>query len=155
MKLLLTFLVLVSSTLNECTLKSPSATITDEYIQARNVGQYLRITELDSVKIDSSFEYPSQEKAITSYLLSSRDTKKEVEGNVSIKIYFLIRNPKYVWKVYRNFFSAEYNYQDTINIKPFKWYKLTTEKSGFYSYFYWNGKKGDYALRLKPKPGAY
>src|SRR5438128_2495069 len=141
MKMLI-ILSVTSLLLSACSLRTPSATMTETYIEAANIGQYLRLMELDAVKIDSSFDYPTEENPVVSYILAFRKTTNDAEGDIAVKIFLSKRNSHFVWKTYRDLRSANFIYQDTIHIKPYTWYKLTAEKSGFHSYFYWNGKKG-------------
>lgn len=138
-----------------CFLRAPSATMTDQYISVKNPGQYWGLSEIHAVEIDNLFNYPSKEEYLSSYTVVKRRNNKQVDGNSKLKTFFSKKNNRYYWKVRRNPLLADYKINDTISLKPHTWYKLSTERYNFIVYFYWNGKKGDYVLKEKPKPGAW
>lgn len=61
-------------------------------------------------------------------------------------MFFLKKDDKYCWAKQNESSLAELDYSDTIQLKPFTWYKVITESYGFYPYFFWNGKKNDFAV---------
>lgn len=138
-----------------CFLRAPSATMTDQYVWVRNPGQYWGLSEVQAVEMDSLFNYPSKEEYLVSYSVVKRKNNKQVEGYSNLKAFFRKKNNRYYWKVRRMTLLADYKLNDTISLKPYTWYKLSTERYNFIVYFYWNGSKGDYILKEKPKPGAW
>lgn len=136
-------------------MKVPSAKMTDTYIEIIKPGQTLGLVEVKALKIDSTFGYPAEEREVLAYTIVDRKTHKSVNPNASINMYFNTKNDKYCWQISPDLFSANVYYSDTINIKPYTWYRLTTEKYHFSVYFFLKETKGVYLSKLKPNPGAY
>jgi len=135
--------------------KTASVKITDEYIEVVKPGQQFGIVELQVLNFDTTLNYPMKEKEISTFTLVERKTHEQINDNADVKVFFQKKNDKYCWAKQNESSLANLFYSDTIKLKPFTWYRVTTENYGFYSYFYWNGKKGDFAVRLKPKSGAW
>lgn len=135
--------------------KVPTATITDQYIEVVKPGQVFGLVKIKVDKIDTTFGYPLEEQSISSYTVVNRISGKQVKGNASVKIYFNKKYIKYKWRVHKDSFLADYYDADTIQLEPYTWYRLSTEKYGFDVYFYWNKEEGTYVQKLKPKPGAW
>jgi len=135
--------------------KAPTATMTDQYIEVANPGQTLGLIKIKVDKVDTTFGYPLEEQSITSYTIVQRASGKQLYGSTGFKIYFNRRYRKYQWRVRKDPFLADYYDSDTIQLEPYTWYRLTTEKYGFHVYFYWNKEEGTYVQKLKPKPGAW
>ena len=137
-----------------CTIY-PSCSITDKYIEVSRPGNTFGLVEVAPVTFDSLLGYPLKETEVLSYSLIDRDSRESVGPNSLFKVFFNIRNKKYCWLIQENKNNAVDRYVDTIQIKKNTWYRLTTEKSESYTYFYWRGDEGNYVIRLKPKSGAY
>jgi hypothetical protein len=136
-------------------INTPIAKMTDKYIEVVRPGQILGLVEIDALKIDSTFGYPIKEREIVAYTIVDRKNHKRVSPNASIKMYFGDKNDKYCWEVSPDLFSAKVYHTDTLHIKPYTWYRLSTEKYKFSVYFYLDESKGVYKSILKPYPGAY
>lgn len=135
--------------------KAPTATMTDQYIEVANPGQILGLVKIKADKIDTTFGYPLEEQEMVAYTVVNRISGKQVNDNASFKIYFNRKYIKYKWRINEDPFLADYYDADTIQLEPYTWYRLTTEKYGFYVYFYWNKEEGTYVRKLKPKSGAW
>jgi hypothetical protein len=137
--------------LSGCFSREPEVKITDEYIEVVNPGQFVNLNLVKALKLDST-NYPSKDEVIASYTIAERSTNKSLAGNGSFKIYFDKKYSNYYWKVYNDPFLADYEIRDTIHLKPNNWYYVSTEKYPFDVYLFWKGSKGDYEIKLKPKP---
>ena len=135
-------------------LRAPSADVTDEYIKVVKPGQTLGLVEIDAGNMDSTFGYQIDEREVAAYSIVDRGSHEDVNGDVSLKIYFEEYYANYCWKIQRVPFSG-FQFADTIHLKPFTWYKLVTENTNSINYLYWKGVKGEYVLKFKPKPGAW
>lgn len=153
MVLKLLILAAISSVLLTCT--SPYVEVTDEYIEVNNPGQQFGIVEIVPSKFDSAFGYPNEERAIASMTLVDRTTHKRIDDNAKRKVYFLKKDSRYCWRIADNPGLAEYRFSDTIHLKPKTWYRVGIEKTAYDTYFYWNGVKGDFIVKSKPRPGAW
>ena len=130
--------------------------ITDEYVEVSKPGGQFGLIELEVTETDSTFGYPVNEKPLRSITVANRKTGKRIDDNASLKIYFSKRNPVYVWRIRNDIFLADYIEQDTIQIKPKTWYRLSKQRGPYNTvYFYWNGNKGSFVTIPKPDPGAY
>jgi hypothetical protein len=141
--------------LNLCSIsKAPFASINDNCVEAANIGQHLTFVELNTPK-DTTFADLKNDDVYTSYVLAHRTTGETPDGTIRVKIFFSKKHRDYIWQVYRDMFSAAFTTQDTIQLKKNTWYRLSSEKYGFYTYFYWNGKPGEYITKVRPKTGAW
>jgi hypothetical protein len=129
--------------------------ITDEYIEVSKPGQRFGLIEIEALKMDSIFHYPSEEKIVRAMTLIKRRTGKQIGGDDYAKIIFGEKNKRFYWRVYKEP-ANEYLDSDTVLLKSKTWYRLTKE-TGVYNtyYFYWNGNKGDFIRKVKPNPGAW
>ena len=135
--------------------KAPSLNMTNAYIEVIRPGDRFGLTELDVLKLDSTFGYPVDEKEIVGYTLVDRKTHEMLSPNGSAKVYFNAKNAKFCWRVRPDIFSAKVLYVDTINIKTQTWYRVSSERYHFDLYFFIDEKNGTYIRKLKPFPGAY
>lgn len=136
-------------------LKMPSVKITDSYIEIIKPGERFGLVEVKALMIDSTFGYPATEREVVAYSIVDRNTHKRLSPNASLKMYFKIKNDRYCWQVSPDLFSAEVYYTDTLNLKPYTWYRASTEKYHFSVYFFLDKVKGSYLSLLKPDPGAW
>lgn len=136
-------------------MNMPTAKMTNTYIEIVKPGQSLGLVEIKAITIDSTFGYPAEERELVAYTIVDRKTHKMISPDASIKMYFNKKNDRYCWQVSPDLFSADAYYTDTITIKPYTWYRLSTEKYKFSVYFFLDETKGVYISKLKPYPGAY
>jgi len=135
--------------------KLPSVNMTDIYIEVNRPGDRFGIVELEVSKLDSTFGYPIEEKDLVAYTLVNRVTHETLSPNGSAKVYFNVKNKRYCWRIWPEKFSANKLFVDTIYIKPYTWYRVTTARVQFDLYFYIDAKTGTYIKKYKPFPGAY
>jgi hypothetical protein len=130
--------------------------MTDEFVEISRPGQVFGLIEIEAIKMDSVFGYPSEEREIRSMTLISRRTGKQIAPNSYAKIYFGKKNNHYRWRIRHEVSLADFVETDTILLKPNTWYRLSRE-IGVYNteYFYWTGIKGDFIVKSKPDPGAF
>jgi hypothetical protein len=135
--------------------KSPSVEMTDEYIEVTKPGQRFGIVELVDVEMDSTFGYPIRAKELRAVTLVDRTTHKQISKGANEKVYFNKKNDRYCWQIANDIFLANYEYSDTIHLKPKTWYSVIIENTTYDKYFYWNGGKSNYLIKSKPRPGAF
>ena len=112
------FLVLMTG----CFLKTPSNTMTLDYLEVVRPGEDFAVVELKEVKLDSVLGYPIEETAGISFTPVKRRNHAEIDKNASIKIKFAEKSKKYCWKVWPDlFYLIDPYYVDTIKIKPNVW----------------------------------
>ena len=135
--------------------RTPSLTITDEFIRIKNPGESWALIETKVIKYDSTENKPLGTEFVRSYVIVDRESKEHVKYK-NIYMDFSKKNPKYQWAITNDKFHADRVYQDTIQIKPFTWYDLSSRKNTYGIFFYWNGKKGDYIIKgYVANPGAW
>lgn len=149
----LLYLSIFSTLIFSC--KSSYVEITDEYIDISKPGQQFGIIEIVPTKMDTTFGYPDEYNTISGITLVDRNTHKQIDDNAKRKIYFLKRDKRYCWQIADDPTLAEYRYSDTIHLKPKTWYTVVIERTTYDKYFYWNGTKGDFIIKSKPRPGAW
>ncbi len=147
--------ILLTLTLQSCFLRPPSLTLTDQYIQLKNPGQSWALMELKEVKLDSIFGYPKQEVFVKSYIIVKTKDGRKIRDHSKIKLYFNNSNRKYQWKHFHDFTLQQTSLSDSIALKPFTWYSLSSSKASYELYLYSKGTKGDYIVKEKPNPGAW
>lgn len=151
------YLLLFSSILGlqSCFLRAPSLSMTDKYMTVVNPGDSWFLAEVQPVTMDSAFNYPADTRVVLNYNLVKRRNNASINGNKYLKINFNKRYARYKWMYYYDYKDRNHYFSDTLALKPFTWYNLFSRNYGFEIYFYWNGKKNDYTMKVKPKPGAW
>ena len=127
--------------------------MTDEYIAINKPGQTFGIIEIIPTQFDSTYGYPIEEKELRAYTLVDRDTHTQINNETYRKVYFTKKDDRYCWQIQNDLFLGEYQYSDTIHFRPKTWYRFSTANTTDEKYFYWNGDKGDFVIKSKPKPG--
>jgi len=133
----------------------PSAKITNEYVHIVKPGQICGLVELKNVITDSILGYPIKEEAVIAYSIVKRSSKKKIDGNGEVKMYFNKQHKKYIWKVWDGQFLSDFRYADTIKLKSNTWYRLSTERYRYEVYYFWDEIKREYITKVKPDPGAF
>jgi len=133
----------------------PSAKITNEYVHIVKPGQRCGLVELKNVTIDSILGYPIKEEDVMAYSIVKRSSKKQIDGNGEVKMYFNKQHKKYIWKIRDVQFLSEFGYADTIKLKSNTWYRLSTERFRHNVYYFWDEIKREYIIKVKPDPGAF
>ena len=135
--------------------RSSYVEITDDFIEVSKPGQIFGMVEVAPTKFDTTFGYPIEYKTLTAMTLVDRKTHKQIDDNAKRKVYFLRSDKRYCWQIANDPTLAEYKYSDTIHLKPKTWYHIVIENTTYTTFFYWNGIKGDYIIKSKPRPGAW
>lgn len=138
-----------------CFLKTPSATMTFDYLEVVRPGEDFAVVELKDVKLDSVLGYPIEETPVLSFTPVKRKNHTEIDKNASVKIKFTEKYQKYCWRVIPDPFLSDYYFVDTIKIKPNVWYRLTTDRFHFDVYFFFDNVKQISITKYKPFPGAW
>ena len=87
--------------------------------------------------------------------LVDRNSHRQISGDAYRKVYFAKKDNRYCWQISNDPFLAKYEYSDTFHLKPKTWYSIIIENTTYDKYFYWNGGKGDFVIKSKPRPGAF
>ena len=155
-KFLIVFMWLVMhNLLIGCFLKSPSATMTKDYLEVVRPGDNFAVVELKEVKLDSVLGYPIEETPGMSFTPLKRRDYEKIDGNESIKIKFAKKYKDYCWRIFPDPFFSDHYYRDTIAIKANTWYRVTTDNFHFSVYYFFDSVKQSSITKLKPFSGAW
>lgn len=119
--LILTFFI------HSCT-KEPFVTLTNEYLEVRNLPEAAVIYEMNVTKVDSIYQYPIEENLVSVYSVVRNDTRKPLKGHFHFKVYFSKENKPYCWEEWKNPPLLKYNYLEKLHLNEKTWYKVRNEK---------------------------
>lgn len=148
MKYLFSFIFFLG--FQSCFFRQSSIDITDKYLKISSPGQSWYFAEIKPLAMDSVLGYPIDDIAIVNYNIVYRKNNSRIDGNKKVKIYFNRVYKRYRWRYFREYSEYGKLYCDTITLKPFTWYSLGSSNFNYDTYFYWNGKEGDFIIRYRP-----